>query len=202
MGDIYDQFELELASLGRKYAGHPRRQMIRLFLLALEREEIVSVGLPRRSDRCPAGYHAYLGQEREIIRHALLWIWKDEEMHAIYIRGAIFKVGTFPLRARALLRPARGCTWRLVHLGSSARSLVRSPTLADDSHTPYLDRIAYRKSSVRRPAAYSLSVPFATSVFSTSMREKTAWLCWQRINRIDKRTTIHAALIDRRFSPH
>ncbi len=44
MGDIYNQFELELASLDRKYAGHPRRLMIRLFLLALEREEIVSVG--------------------------------------------------------------------------------------------------------------------------------------------------------------
>src|SRR5688572_11940301 len=35
MGDIYDQFKLELASLARKYAQHPRRQMIRLFLLAL-----------------------------------------------------------------------------------------------------------------------------------------------------------------------
>ena len=38
MGEIYDQFELELANLGRKYARQPRRQMLRLFLLALERE--------------------------------------------------------------------------------------------------------------------------------------------------------------------
>lgn len=95
MGDIYDQFELELASLDRKYAQNPRPQMMRLFLLALEREEIVSVGyreelIAARVETMPIPEH-----EREIIRHALLWIWKDEEMHAIYIRGAIFKVGGF-----------------------------------------------------------------------------------------------------------
>jgi hypothetical protein len=38
----------------------------------------------------------YAGQPRPIpqdvrtlIHHALVWAWKDEEMHAIYIRGAI-----------------------------------------------------------------------------------------------------------------
>jgi hypothetical protein len=96
MGDIYDQFELELASLDRKYAGHPRRQMIRLFLLALEREEIVSVGYREELIAARLDTMAISEKEREIVRHALLWIWKDEEMHAIYIRGAIFKVGDFP----------------------------------------------------------------------------------------------------------
>src|SRR5262249_32081618 len=108
MGDIYSQFELELAGLGKKYTRQPRRQMIRLFLLALEREEIVSVGyreelIAARLDTMPISK-----PERELIRHALLWIWKDEEMHAIYIRGAIFKIGAFPLRARALLRQLAG----------------------------------------------------------------------------------------------
>src|SRR5436305_526233 len=92
MGDIYDQFELELASLDRKYAGHPRRLMIRLFLLALEREEIVSVGyreelIAGRLDTMPISE-----QERETLRHALLWIGKDEEIHAFFLRGAIFEI--------------------------------------------------------------------------------------------------------------
>src|SRR5687767_15386261 len=108
MGDIYDQFKLELASLARKYAQHPRRQMIRLFLLALERQEIVSVGYREEVIAARLNAMPISEQEREIVRHALLWIWKDEEMHAIYIRGAIFKVGTLPLRARALLRQLAG----------------------------------------------------------------------------------------------
>src|SRR5258705_9517833 len=108
MGSVYEQFEAELAVWSTRYAQHPRRQMLRLFLLALEREEIVSVGyreelIAARLDTMPISE-----QEREIVRHALLWIWKDEEMHAIYIRGAIFKVGAFPLRARALLRQLAG----------------------------------------------------------------------------------------------
>jgi hypothetical protein len=93
MGDIYDQFELELTGLDRKYAQHPRRQMMRLFLLALEREEIVSVGYREELIAARVETLRMPEQEREIIRHALLWIWKDEEMHTIYIRGAIFKVG-------------------------------------------------------------------------------------------------------------
>jgi len=108
MGSVYDQFQAELAIWDNKYAGRPRRQMIRLFLLALEREEIVSVGY--REDLIAVSLKAMpiSEEEREIIRHALLWTWKDEEMHAIYIRGAIFKIGNFPLRARAFLRQLAG----------------------------------------------------------------------------------------------
>jgi hypothetical protein len=40
---IYDEFELELGKLRDRFAGVPRKELIRLFLLALEREEIVSV---------------------------------------------------------------------------------------------------------------------------------------------------------------
>jgi hypothetical protein len=108
MGSVYEQFEAELANWSSKYSGRPRHQMIRLFLLALEREEIVSVGY--REDLIAVHLKALPISEieREIIRHALLWTWKDEEMHAIYIRGAIFKVGNFFLRGRALFSQLAG----------------------------------------------------------------------------------------------
>ncbi len=53
----------------------------------LEREELVSVGyretmIARRLESMPIG-----PQLRELIRHALCWAWKDEEMHAIYLRA-------------------------------------------------------------------------------------------------------------------
>jgi uncharacterized protein (DUF362 family) len=180
MGDIYDQFELELASLDRTYARDPRGLMIQLFLLALEREEIVSVGyhevlIAARLDSLPISE-----QEREIVRHALLWIWKDEEMHAIYIRGAIFKVGTLPLRARALMRQLAGA------LGGWSSSVRQ--------HVPWSDAPVSRAvatlltwtgslagkvpSSVRQHLRYRSFRDFCR--FNVDA-EKTAWLCWDRL---------------------
>jgi len=180
MGDIYDQFELELASLGRKYAGHPRRQMIRLFLLALEREEIVSVGyreelIAARLDTMPIS-----DEEREIIRHALLWIWKDEEMHAIYIRGAIFKVGALPLRARALLRQLAGA------LGGWSTSVRQHVRWSDAPVSRTVATLLTWTGSltgkippdVRQHLRYRSFRDFC--LFNVDA-EKTAWLCWQRL---------------------
>ena len=93
MGAIYEQFERELTAWRRADAGRPRRGMIRLLLLALEREEIVAVGyreemIAHRLETMPIS-----PQLRELIQHALTWAWKDEEMHAIYLRGAILQIG-------------------------------------------------------------------------------------------------------------
>src|SRR3954451_23717180 len=108
LGVIYEQFERELAEWRRRDAGLPRREMVRLLLLALEREEIVSVGyreamIARRMATMPIGPRL-----RELIQHALNWAWKDEEMHAIYLRGAILRLGGRTLRARAYLRQVAG----------------------------------------------------------------------------------------------
>src|SRR5215467_13343455 len=40
---VFEEFEHQLVAWRRKYEGRPRREMLRLLLLALEREEIVSV---------------------------------------------------------------------------------------------------------------------------------------------------------------
>jgi len=180
MGEIYDQFELELASLGRKYAGHPRRQMLRLFLLALEREEIVSVGYREEMIAARLNTMPISEQEREIIRHALLWIWKDEEMHAIYIRGAIFKVGAFPLRARALVRQLAGA------LGGWSTSVRQHVRWSDAPLSRTVATLLTWTGSltgkvppdVRQHLRYSSFRDFC--LFNVDA-EKTAWLCWQRL---------------------
>src|SRR4051794_35198336 len=102
MGEIYDQFVKDLAHWQEKYAGNPKAEFLHLLMLALEREAIVAVAyrddlLVRRIEAMPLAPDI-----QELIRHALIWAWKDEEMHAIYIRGVIFKRGNFPLRVRAL----------------------------------------------------------------------------------------------------
>ena len=108
MGSVYEEFKRELDRLRTQCAENPRREMIRLFLLALEREEIVSIGyrgslMDRRLASMPIP-----DDVKKLILHALLWIWKDEEMHTIYIRGAILKIGGFRLRMQAFLAQAAG----------------------------------------------------------------------------------------------
>ncbi|HZJ46748.1 MAG TPA: DUF362 domain-containing protein [Pyrinomonadaceae bacterium] len=180
MGEIYDQFELELASLGRKYARQPRRQMLRLFLLALEREEIVSVGYREEMIAGRLDTMNIPEQEREIIRHALLWIWKDEEMHAIYIRGAIFKVGAFSLRARALLRQLAGA------LGGWSTSVRQHVRWSDAPLSRALATLLTWTGSItgKVPADVRQHLRYRSfrdfCLFNVDA-EKTAWLCWQRL---------------------
>src|SRR5579884_2838312 len=108
MGHIYDDFARELTAWQRRYEGRPRAEMMRLFFLALEREQIVAVGyreslMERRLQAMPIEPAL-----RELIRHAMLWAWKDEEMHAIYIRGAIFQLGNWFRRGRAFAEQLAG----------------------------------------------------------------------------------------------
>jgi len=180
MGSVYDQFASELAGWSSKYAGHPRWQMIRLFLLALEREQIVSVGY--REDLIATRLRAMpiAEEEHEIIRHALIWIWKDEEMHAIYIRGAIFKVGNFYLQARAFLRQLAGALggwstsvrqhvrWSDAPLSRAVATLVTWTGLITGK-VPQDVRQHLRYRSFRDFCLFNVDA------------EKTAWLCWQRL---------------------
>lgn len=108
MGGVYDEFAQEMAGWRRRYADRPRQELIHLLLLALEREELVTIGyreavILRRLATMPIS-----DEIRELIHRALIWVWKDEEMHAIYLRGALFKFGNRRLQALALLRQMAG----------------------------------------------------------------------------------------------
>ena len=43
MGAVFDEFVRQLAAWETQYAGRPRDHLVRLCLLALEREELVSI---------------------------------------------------------------------------------------------------------------------------------------------------------------
>ena len=59
---------------------------------------------------------------RTLLRYALLWVWKDEEMHTVYIRGALLRVGRFILRMSAMVKQFAGA---LGGWASSVRQHVR-----------------------------------------------------------------------------
>src|SRR5258705_13684593 len=108
MGTLYDSFERELAACKRRYSTSAADELVALCLLALEREELVAVGY-REDIIAPRLDALHVNKEvHEIIHHALVWAWKDEEMHAIYIRGAILKLAKCPLRISAFSRQLAG----------------------------------------------------------------------------------------------
>jgi uncharacterized protein (DUF362 family) len=74
-------------------AGDPESERKKILLLALEREQIVAVAY---REEAVAGRVALLdvGDEvRALFRQILVWIWKDEQMHAEYLRGELLRRG-------------------------------------------------------------------------------------------------------------
>jgi uncharacterized protein (DUF362 family) len=177
---LYTEFERELAEYRRRYAGRPHQEMVRLCLLSLEREEIVSVAyhedvIGRRVAALPLA-----DDVRAMVRQALTWAWKDEEMHAIYIRGALLKLGRPLLRAATLARQAAGALggwaasvgqhvrWRDAPLSRAAAALVTGGGIAMGK-VPKPVRKHLRYGSFRDFCAYNVEA------------ERTAWLCWGRM---------------------
>lgn len=82
--------------LGRwrlKYAGRPDLEREQIWLLALEREQIVAVAY---REEAVAGRIESLDVDegvRALIRQTLVWIWKDEELHEEYVRGLLLERG-------------------------------------------------------------------------------------------------------------
>src|SRR5467141_79961 len=80
MGLIYDQFTEELAAWQKKYVARPREELLGLCLMALEREELVTVGyreelMTKRLAGMPLSEPVW-----ELISHALIWAWRVEEI--------------------------------------------------------------------------------------------------------------------------
>ena len=180
VGVVYDQFAEELNAWQARYLGRPREELIGLCLMALEREELVSVGyreelMTRRLAAMPLSPSI-----RELMRHALIWAWRDEEMHAIYIRGALLKVGgpvlrlkTFGQQFGGLLGGWAGSVrqhvpWRQAPLSRAAATLVT-----------WLGAVTGKvPEDVRKYLNYG---PFRDFCVFNIDAERTASLCYERM---------------------
>jgi uncharacterized protein (DUF362 family) len=180
VGAVYEEFSRQLESWRRQYAGQPRQEMIRLCLLALEREEIVSVAY--REDLIASRLASMSVDKpvREIVRHALVWAWKDEEMHAVYIRGMILKLGSRRLRAMAYARQMAGALggwagsvrqhvrWRDAPISSAIASTITWAGYLS-GQVPAEVRNYLKYGSFREFCRFNVDA------------EKTAGLCWSRL---------------------
>jgi hypothetical protein len=74
-----------------EFAGRPELERRRLVLLSLEREQVVAVAY---REEAVVGRVAALDVDedaRAVIRQTLVWIWKDEQLHAEYVRGWLLR---------------------------------------------------------------------------------------------------------------
>jgi len=86
---VVEEFLLGLRQLQNRFASNPKAEIHELLHMALEREEIVSVAY-RDVVLNSALDELELDSERKnLCRSALNWIWKDEQMHTTFVRGAI-----------------------------------------------------------------------------------------------------------------
>lgn len=170
-------FQAELDALARL---PPRDEVRRLWQIALERESLVVVAYRRdiigqRLDRMPLPDDA-----KAVIARAIRWAWRDEEAHALWIRGVLLREGT---------RLERATAWRTLVEGR-----VAGWTSSRQAH------YRWRDAPVRRTVAEALElgaratgrVPRAVGdeLHFQSFRdwctfnvaaEKTAELAWARL---------------------
>jgi hypothetical protein len=190
LGAVYEEFEREIEVWKRRYAGRPAEEIAHLLLLSLEREGLVSVAY-REEMMLHRLRDAPLPDEaRSLIHHALLWAWKDEEMHTIYLRGAFLKAGNLPTRARALMRQAAGNTggwassvrqhvrWREAPVSRVLATLVTGiGTLTGQVPREVTEYLRYR--------------PFRDFCQFNVDAEQTAWLCYERLLELARKHPQH-----------
>lgn len=188
MSTVLEEFQLQLDAWEQKYADRPKVHLIRLCLLALEREEIVSIAykedrIATRLARMPLPENI-----QRIIQHALLWAWKDEEMHTIYIRGAIFRLGSRRLKARAFAKQMMGTIggWSsavMQHLPWSKAPISR--TLAQMLTTAGT-LTGQVPEDVKKYLSYG---PFRDFCLFNVDAERTAAVCWKRMAELAEHST-------------
>jgi uncharacterized protein (DUF362 family) len=192
MSDIDQAFERDLAAWRVRYAGRPEQEMVRLCLLSLDREQNVTVAYAESVLGRRLATLSMPDEVGEVVRQALRWVWRDEEMHTIYVRGALLKLARPLLAAHTLLQQLVGAIggwtvsvrqhrrWSQAPLACAAATLLtRAGGLT--GRVPREVQRHLRYCSFRDFCRYNVDT------------ERTAWICWRRLTHLAQQV---AALSD------
>src|SRR5947199_197788 len=119
-------------------------------------------------------------EARDVIRHALRWVWKDEEMHTIYVRGALVKLGGLRVRVPSAIQQLTG--W----IGGWASSVQHHVRWRDAPlsrlFAALFTAMGALLGKVPRPVARALRFgSFGSFCRFNVDAERTAALCWKRL---------------------
>jgi hypothetical protein len=79
---LLDEVRGLLADWRRRYEGRPDEEREQLWLLALEREQIVAVAYREKAVAGRVSALPISDSARALLRQTLVWIWNDDERHA------------------------------------------------------------------------------------------------------------------------
>lgn len=156
--DLLRDVQNQLDRWTTECVGHPESERKKLLLLALEREQIVAVAY---REEAVAGRVAQLNvgdQVRALVHQTLVWIWKDEQMHAEYLRGELLRLGGLGSSAVVYGRQIQGA----VSGWTSATSNHRRPRSAPFRTGAASVLIAIAEASGRIPSALEGELRFQT----------------------------------------
>jgi len=125
--DLLQDVQNQLDRWTLECAGDPQSERKKLLLLALEREQIVAVAY---REEAVAGRVAQLpvgDQVRALFHQTLVWIWKDEQMHAEYLRGELLRLGGLGSSAVVYGRQIQGAISGWTSATSTHRRLRAAP---------------------------------------------------------------------------
>ncbi len=169
--DVQSQLDL----WADEFAGQPGSERKKLLLLALEREQIVAVAY---REEAVAGRVAALDVGdgvRALIHQTLVWIWKDEQMHAEYLRGELLR--------------ARGWGSSAVVYGRQIQGAISGWTSATSNH------LQARTAPFRTGAAGALiSVAGACGRIPTALRGELRFQTFRRYCELNVALEASAAL--------
>lgn len=108
MSELYDNFQDELEAWREKYRHQPRKELLQLLLLAMEREELVTVSYREELMEHRLEELDIPEPIKAIFRQCLVWAWRDEEMHATYTRGLLTQIGGWWTRLTTRIQQIAG----------------------------------------------------------------------------------------------
>lgn len=180
MDAIYEEFEREVEEIRRRAAGDPRRELKALLFMALEREELVTT-VYRESMMAKVVAQMDVSEPvKELLKYALVWIWKDEDMHTVYTRGAILNLGGFWNRIKAFGIQSSGA------VGGWATAVIQHTQFrrAPISYlfARFVTWLGRRVGKVPKKVKESLKYgSFRNFALFNIQAERTAMVCWEWI---------------------
>lgn len=174
------EIEAHLESIRVASRGNPKRELEGLYLLALEREELATVGyggaeiLARvRSLDAPEAV-------RSVILHALRWAARDERTHAILARGLLLQAGHLGVALRSFAAETGGLVagWSaavLQHTKPTQAPIARAAARLVTCLGSALGKVPESARETLREQTFHQFCAFQSGA------EETAAIAWERI---------------------
>jgi uncharacterized protein (DUF362 family) len=164
--ELLDDVREHLAGWRQQYRDRPELEREQLWLLALEREQIVAVAYREEVVAARIDDLQLSDDLRATLRQTLVWIWKDEELHAEYLRGLLLKRG--------------GLGSSVVVYGRQLQGALSGWVTATENHR------AFASAPFRRGAAGVLvAVAGATGRVPPALRRELRFQTFQRYCRLN-----------------